>query len=103
MVEVTQADREARCQHGTRWPHQCDECDDDNLKPHNLIARIEELQGRINVLRSLADEPAMVERVARGMCVFNGDDPNSIYDDKPMWVWWFDEARAALRAIGGVE
>ncbi len=37
-------DTTERCKHGIRWPHPCDDCDEEALKPHNLIARINELE-----------------------------------------------------------
>ena len=36
------ADDVERCEHGIRWPHPCDDCEAEALKPHNLIAQIEE-------------------------------------------------------------
>ena len=35
---------ERRCEHGVRWPHPCDDCHNEDCKPHNLIARITALE-----------------------------------------------------------
>ena len=101
MVEVTQADREAAgnladliCGCANREQHRRD------------VAAV--LDYRATVLRSLADNPAMVERVAKNMKrqMENEDEntPSSIQRDKGL-IWlegWFD-MEAVLRAVGGGE
>ena len=46
------ADNVERCNHGIRWPHACDDCEAEALKPHNLIARIEADAQTIATLRA---------------------------------------------------
>lgn len=51
--------RPDRCDHGVRFPHPCDECHDEDMKPHNLVKiclaqsnEIDRLQAELAALRS---------------------------------------------------
>ena len=57
-----------------------------------------------NTLHTLADDPAMVERVARALCREGGFDPDEMMpNDGPRWRYYVPAAQAALRAVGGGE
>ena len=40
-----------RCEHGVYYPHPCDDCDVEALKPANLIAQIADLTAERDALR----------------------------------------------------
>lgn len=102
MVEVTQADREAA------WPH-TPVMYGPKDKASWMAGNYDNYAGiilafarhRINALRSLADDQAMVEQAARAMCREGGFDPNEIMpNDGQRWRYYVPAVQAALRAIG---
>lgn len=101
MVEVTQADREAAARLVSKMG--------DTIRALNItcgnLDDAPEVQAfarhRINALRSLADDQAMVEQAARAMCREGGFDPNEIMpNDGQRWRYYVPAVQAALRAIG---
>ena len=105
MVEITQADREA----AEDAYHTCYEDVPNSAWMDALIAGKHDddplvrafARHRINALRSLADDQAMVEQAARAMCREGGFDPNEIMpNDGQRWRYYVPAVQAALRAIG---
>lgn len=41
----------------------------------------------------------MVEQVARALCRFEGNPENTLFEGKPMWASYVEEARAAIGAM----
>ena len=52
-----------RCEHGVRYPHQCDDCDDDAMKPENLVKRCLEYSDEVAGLK--AERTATQAEIAR--------------------------------------
>jgi hypothetical protein len=71
LAELLEAkpDKSERCEHGIRWPHPCDDCNEESLKQHNLVNdclayadKIAEL--KLHTIPLLSERAAMKARIA---------------------------------------
>ena len=47
--------QDRRCSHGVRWPHPCDDCHAEDMKPENLIAKITDLEAQVAAFKTPVD------------------------------------------------